>query len=133
MADRETTTHIDLDFSKGNGLVSAIAQDANSKEVLMCAFMNREAFETTLATGYAHYYSRSRDSLWKKGESSGHLQKIREIRVDCDQDCVLMLVEQTGVACHTGRRSCFYRRAVNTEELDFLDQDKTPGDTSEKA
>ncbi|WP_319477764.1 phosphoribosyl-AMP cyclohydrolase [Marispirochaeta aestuarii] len=133
MADRETTTHIDLDFSKGNGLVSAIAQDADSKEVLMCAFMNREAFEATLATGYAHYYSRSRDSLWKKGESSGHLQKIREIRVDCDQDCVLMLVEQTGAACHTGRRSCFYRRAVNAEELDFLDQDKTPRDKSEKA
>ena len=66
MADREMTTHIDLDFSKGKGLVSAIAQDANSKEVLMCAFMNREAFETTLATGYAHYYSRSRDSLWRK-------------------------------------------------------------------
>jgi phosphoribosyl-AMP cyclohydrolase len=132
MSDRETSARVDLDFSKGTGLVSAIAQDAESKEVLMCAFMDREAFEATLTTGYAHYYSRSRNSLWKKGESSGHLQKIREIRVDCDQDCVLMLVEQTGAACHTGRRSCFYRKLAGTEDLAFLNQDKSAGDGSEK-
>ncbi len=116
MADRETTTEIDLDFEKNGGLVSAVAQDIISGEVLMVAFMNREAFEKTLSTGYAHYYSRSRDSLWKKGETSGHLQKVADLRVDCDQDCVLMLVEQTGAACHTGKKSCFYRR-VNGGKL----------------
>ena len=120
MSQRETSETIDLDFSKGNGLVSAIAQDAETKEVLMCAFMNREAFEATVKTGYAHYYSRSRKSLWKKGETSGHLQKVREIRVDCDQDCVLLLVEQTGAACHTGNRSCFYRRETGTGMLEKL-------------
>lgn len=121
MPQRETSTTIDLDFSKGNGLVSAIAQDADSKDVLMCAFMNKEAFEKTLTSGYAHYYSRSRKSLWKKGETSGHLQLVREIRVDCDQDCVLLLVEQTGAACHTGRHSCFYRRVRNPESLDYIE------------
>lgn len=119
MTDRETTRAIDLDFEKNGGLVSAVAQDIISGEVLMVAFMNREAFEKTLATGYAHYYSRSRDTLWKKGETSGHLQKVADLRVDCDQDCVLMLVEQTGAACHTGKKSCFYRR-VNGGRLEQL-------------
>ena len=113
---REEGLEIDLDFEKNGGLVSAVAQDIISGEVLMVAFMNREAFEKTLATGYAHYYSRSRDTLWKKGESSGHLQKVADLRVDCDQDCVLMLVEQTGAAGHTGAKSCFYRR-VEGEHL----------------
>ena len=92
-----------------NGLIAAIAQQAASGEVLMLAWMNREAVETTLRTGYAHYYSRSRKKLWKKGESSGQAQKLIDFRLDCDGDAVLMLVEQTGVACHTGRHNCFFR------------------------
>lgn len=91
-----------------NGLVPAIAQDAHSGRVLMQAYMNREALELTLETRYAHYYSRSRQSLWKKGETSGHVQKVVSIAADCDFDCILMQVEQTGPACHTGERSCFF-------------------------
>ena len=92
----------------GNGLICAIAQDYESGEVLMQAYMNREAFDKTLETGYAHYWSRSRQKLWKKGEESGHLQKVRGIFLDCDKDCVLLKVEQTGAACHTGNYSCFF-------------------------
>ena len=97
------------DLKYDNGLIQAIAQDRDTKEVLMCAFMNQEALEKTIETGIAHYWSRSRQSLWKKGESSGHIQEIVEMRIDCDMDAVLMLVKQTGGACHTGFRSCFYR------------------------
>jgi phosphoribosyl-AMP cyclohydrolase len=93
-------------------LVAAVAQDATTREVLMIAWMDREAWEKTLETGFAHYHSRSRDRLWKKGETSGHVQRVREIRVDCDEDAVLMLVHQTGPACHTGNRTCFYREGV---------------------
>jgi phosphoribosyl-AMP cyclohydrolase len=92
-----------------NGLIQAIVQDFTSKEVLMCAYMNREALEKTVGTGIAHFWSRSRKSLWKKGETSGHVQKVKEIRIDCDLDSVLLLVEQVGGACHMGYRSCFYR------------------------
>lgn len=92
-----------------HGLIAAIVQDAVTREVLMQAFMNEEALRLTLETGIAHYYSRSRKKLWKKGESSGHVQKVREIRIDCDQDAIVMQVEQVGGACHTGFRSCFYR------------------------
>ena len=100
-----------LDFEKMDGLVPAIAQDAETGEVLMMAFMNPEAWERTLDTRIAHYWSRSRNKLWKKGESSGNLQEVQEIRVDCDGDCVLLRVRQVGgAACHTGYRSCFYRR-----------------------
>ncbi|MEQ8483075.1 MAG: phosphoribosyl-AMP cyclohydrolase [Pseudomonadales bacterium] len=91
-----------------DGLVPAVAQDAGSREVLMLAWMNREAIERTLADGFATYYSRSRQALWRKGETSGHLQRLVELRFDCDGDSVLMLVEQTGPACHTNRPSCFY-------------------------
>jgi phosphoribosyl-AMP cyclohydrolase len=102
---------ITLDFEKQGGLVPVITQDAFSGEVLMQAYMNREAWEKTLATGLAHYWSRSRNSLWKKGGTSGNIQEVREIRVDCDNDCVLLKVIQKGsAACHTGRRSCFYRK-----------------------
>jgi len=91
------------------GLVAAIAQDASSLEVLMMAWMNRESLQLTLDTGDAHYWSRSRKSLWKKGETSGHIQHVKELRLDCDGDTLLMKVEQVGgVACHTGRRRCFY-------------------------
>lgn len=91
-------------------LVLAIAQDYKSGEVLMAAFMNKEAFEKTLETGKAHYYSTSRNKIWLKGESSGHVQNVKELRVDCDMDALLIKVEQKGGACHTGYRSCFYRK-----------------------
>jgi phosphoribosyl-AMP cyclohydrolase len=100
-----------LDFGKMGGLVPAIVQDAVSGEVLMLAFMNQEAWERTLATGEAHYYSRSRNQIWHKGDTSGNVQRVKEIFLDCDQDTVLLKVEQVGgAACHTGHRSCFYRR-----------------------
>ena len=92
-----------------NGLVLAVVQDQNSREVLMCAYMNKEALEKTVETRIAHFWSRSRQSLWKKGETSGHFQKVKEIRIDCDMDSLLLLVEQVGGACHMGYRSCFYR------------------------
>lgn len=93
------------------GLVCAIAQDAQSLRVLMVAWMNPEALQKTIATGYAHYYSRSRQKQWMKGEESGHTQKVHELRLDCDGDAIVMLIEQQGgIACHTGRQSCFYRR-----------------------
>lgn len=93
-----------------NGLLTCVATDARSGEVLMVAHMNREALDRTIETGEAWYYSRSRQALWKKGESSGHVQRVVEMRVDCDQDAIWIRVEQRGAgACHTGRRSCFYR------------------------
>ena len=91
-----------------DGLLPAIAQDADSGEVLMLAWMNREAIERTLAEGYACYYSRSRQAMWRKGETSGHLQALKGMRFDCDGDTVLLTVEQTGPACHTNRANCFY-------------------------
>lgn len=94
-----------------HGLVPAIAQDADSGEVLTLAWMNRDALARTAETALAHYWSRSRGKLWQKGEQSGHLQRVREIRLDCDNDVILLLVEQVGgIACHTGRRRCFYQR-----------------------
>jgi phosphoribosyl-AMP cyclohydrolase / phosphoribosyl-ATP pyrophosphohydrolase len=90
-----------------DGLVPVVAQESRSGDVLMLAYANREALERTAATGQAHYYSRSRAALWRKGESSGHVQAVRDVRVDCDGDAVLYRVEQTGPACHTGSRTCF--------------------------
>lgn len=95
-----------------DGLIAAIAQDADSGEVLMLAWMNAEALQQTINSGRAVYWSRSRKELWRKGDTSGHEQHIVEIRVDCDQDAVLLQVRQTGAACHTGRRACFYRIAT---------------------
>jgi phosphoribosyl-AMP cyclohydrolase len=97
-----------------DGLVAAIAQDADTGEVLMLAWMNSEALQLTISTGRAVYWSRSRKALWRKGDTSGHEQHVEEIRVDCDQDAILLKVRQTGAACHTGRRSCFYRIANDT-------------------
>ena len=118
------TPDFSLDFAKGNGLVTAIAVDAESGEVLMLAYMNEESFKLTLETGKVHYWSRSRNKLWKKGESSGNMQELVEMRVDCDKDAVLIRVRQQGPACHEGFRSCFYRSvdeggqlAVNAERL----------------
>jgi len=92
-----------------DGLVPAVAQQHDTGEILMLAWMNRDAVRTTLAEGRACYWSRSRNRLWRKGETSGQVQWLRELRLDCDGDALLLLVEQTGVACHTGRRSCFFR------------------------
>ena len=100
---------VDVEFGD-DGLVPAVAQDADSKAILMLAYVTPDALEKTLETGRAHYYSRSREELWEKGASSGHTQTIREVRVDCDADTLLYLVEQEGGACHTGHESCFYRR-----------------------
>lgn len=91
------------------GLLPVIVQDSKTLEVLMFAYMDEEAFSLTLETGLAHYFSRSRQKLWKKGEESGHFQHVKEARIDCDEDCLLLLVEQDTAACHTGYRSCFYR------------------------
>ena len=99
---------ISIDFGD-SGLVPAIAQDAESEEVLMLAYVSSEALERTRETGVAHYYSRSRETIWEKGETSGHRQHVKEIRVDCDGDTILYRVIQDGGACHTGYRSCFYR------------------------
>jgi len=103
------TTDVDVDLAFDGGLVPAVAQDAESGEVLMLAYVDEEALERTRETGLAHYYSRSREELWQKGETSGHVQHVAEVRVDCDGDALLYLVEQEGGACHTGYRSCFHR------------------------
>ena len=116
-----------LDFGD-DGLVPAVAQDADSGAVLMLAYASPEAVERTRETGLAHYYSRSRDELWQKGGSSGHTQAVSEIRVDCDGDALLYLVDQTGGACHTGYRSCFYR---NIEGETVGDQVFDPDDVYE--
>lgn len=109
------------------GLVTCVATDANTGEVLMVAHMNDEALRKTIASGDAWYYSRSRKSLWRKGESSGHVQRVVEMRMDCDQDAIWIRVEQSGAACHTGRRSCFYRKVTAGEggaRLSFVDAER---------
>lgn len=104
------------DFDKLDGLLPVVTQDAVTREVLMVGFMNREAWQQTLATGYVHYFSRTRQRLWKKGETSGHVQRVVEIRVDCDEDALVLLIEQSGgICCHTGNRSCFYRMLTDGE------------------
>ena len=102
------------------GLVTCVTTDAVSGAVLMVAHMNSEALRKTLESGDAWYFSRSRNSLWRKGETSGHVQKVVELRIDCDQDAVWLRVEQTGAACHTGRASCFYRRVGADGALSFI-------------
>jgi phosphoribosyl-AMP cyclohydrolase len=105
---------IQLDFKKTGGLIPAIVQDFATGEILMLAYMNQEAFEATLSSGNATYYSRSRQTLWIKGETSGNVQRVKEVRIDCDNDTVLLKVEQIGgAACHTGHHSCFYKKLEN--------------------
>ncbi len=121
---QETTLTEKPDFAKGNGLLPVIVQEAFSRRVLMLAYMNETAWIKTVETGLAHYWSRSRNKLWLKGESSGHVQKVRAMYVDCDADTLLIEVEQTGAACHEGYASCFFRRLENgafviTEERVF--------------
>ena len=110
-----------------SGLVTCVATDVATGDVLMVAHMNDEALRKTIASGEAWYFSRSRNALWRKGETSGHTQRVVEMRMDCDQDAVWIKVEQTGAACHTGRRSCFYRKVdagENAAQLSFVDADK---------
>ncbi|MCP3941251.1 MAG: phosphoribosyl-AMP cyclohydrolase [Desulfobacteraceae bacterium] len=110
------TSDFELDFEKGKGLIPAIVQDCNTGEVLMLAYMNQVSFNETLASGKATYYSRSRQALWKKGETSGHVQYVRQIRVDCDHDTILLKVEQVGgAACHKGYKSCFFKIVENNK------------------
>ncbi len=104
-----------IDWDK-NPTIPAIAQESKSNEILMLAYMNQEAYELTLSTGYAHYFSRSKQRIWKKGESSGHTQKINDILLDCDADTLILKIEQKGVACHTGRKSCFFT-SVTQEKI----------------
>ena len=109
-----------IDFDKSGGLVPAIAQDADTGAVLMLAWMNREAYEETLRTGRACYFSRSRGRLWRKGEESGHVQEVREVLLDCDADTILLKVRQVGgAACHEGYASCFFRR-VEADGLEVV-------------
>jgi phosphoribosyl-AMP cyclohydrolase len=105
-----------MELKYENGLIPVIVQDAGSGDVLMMAYADKEAVTLTRETGFAHYYSRSRKKLWKKGEESGHFQAVTKILVDCDGDCLLYLVVQAGAACHTGHRSCFYR-TIDGEEI----------------
>lgn len=114
-----------LDFDKAGGLIPAVVQDAESGEVLMVAYLNEEAFERTRQTGRMHYYSRSRGKLWMKGETSGHVQEVREILVDCDQDSAVFKIRQVGgAACHTGYRSCFHRRLEPDGTLSVTEPEK---------
>jgi phosphoribosyl-AMP cyclohydrolase len=124
MATKQTIEEV-LEFIPkfdDNGLIPAIAQDAKTGQVLMVAFMNREALDLTIQTGYATYFSRARRKLWKKGEESGHLQKVEQILVDCDQDCLILKVTVDTGQCHTGYQSCFYRalKKGSSKELDFI-------------
>jgi phosphoribosyl-AMP cyclohydrolase len=100
----------EVDFKKGDGLVPVVTQDASSGKVLMVAYANEQAVKLTLETRFAHYWSRSRDKLWKKGEESGHVQKVREVLIDCDGDTLIYVVDQDGPACHTGNETCFFRK-----------------------
>lgn len=112
-----------LDFKKMDGLVPAVVQDHQTGEVLMVAFMNPEAWETTLRTGKATFYSRTRQTLWTKGLTSGNVQLVKEIRIDCDDDTVVLKVEQVGgAACHTGHRSCFFKRVDKDQNVEVVDE-----------
>ena len=112
-----------IDWEKMNNLIPVITQDATSNEVLMLAYMNKEALELSIKTSYAHYFSRSKQRIWKKGESSNHLQEIVDILLDCDNDTLLLKVNQSGVACHTGRKSCFFTKLTTNEIISDVEID----------
>ena len=109
-----------LDWQK-NPIIPAIAQESKTNDILMLAYMNKEAYDLTLSSGYAHYFSRSKQRIWRKGESSGHTQKIDDILLDCDADTLILKIEQKGVACHTGRKSCFFTSVMQNKTI--LDQE----------
>ncbi len=112
---------VTLDFEKLDGLVPAVVQDYETGDVLMVGFMNQQAWETTLRTGKATFYSRTRQTLWTKGLTSGNVQLVKEIRIDCDDDTVVLKVEQVGgAACHTGHRSCFYKRVTEDQTIEVV-------------
>ena len=122
-----------LDFTKAGGLVAAIAQDHETREILMVAWMNEESYRRTLETGQAVYWSRSRQKLWHKGEESGNVQNLKALSIDCDGDVVLMEVEQVGdAACHTGKRSCFFRKLEDGGIVDVGVQVFDPGEVYSK-
>jgi len=114
-----------IDFEKQDGLVPVITQDSTTNEVLMLAYMNKEAVELTLKTNFAHYFSRSKQRIWKKGESSNHTQEVESIKIDCDNDTILLQVKQEGVACHTGRKSCFFTDLATNEISSEVEVDTT--------
>jgi phosphoribosyl-AMP cyclohydrolase len=107
----------DLAFEKGNGLIPVVVQDYSSSEVLTLAYVNEEALRKSIETGYAHYFRRSKGKVMKKGETSGHVQKLRDVWVDCDYDALIFLVEQKGVACHLGKETCFHNRLTESKKL----------------
>ena len=122
-----------VDFTKGKGLVTAIAQDAGSGEILMVANMNEESLARTIELGQAVYWSRSRQKLWHKGEESGNVQQVKEFYLDCDGDAILLKVEQIGgAACHTGKRSCFFRKLENNALVDVGEQVFNPDEVYKK-
>jgi phosphoribosyl-AMP cyclohydrolase len=127
MSEIMTEVLRELHFDE-HGLVAAVAQQHDTGEVLMLAWMNRQAVEATLRTGRAHYWSRSHGRLWRKGESSGQVQRLVELRIDCDGDALLLLVDQHGVACHTGRRSCFFRAVRQGALVEIAAPLVTPGE-----
>ena len=127
MNDKDPSPLLDAIVFGDGGLIPAIAQQHDSGEVLMMAWMNRAAVSETLSTGRVCYWSRSRKALWRKGETSGQIQKLVEMRLDCDGDTLLLIVDQSGVACHTGRRNCFYR-AMRDGELVTIAEVETPPD-----
>ena len=114
-----------IDWEKTNGLIPVVTQDATTNEVLMLAYMDKEALELTISTNYAHYFSRTKQRIWKKGESSNHTQEIVNIMLDCDNDTLLLKVNQEGVACHTGRKSCFFTDLQTNEEVSKVEVDTT--------
>ena len=116
---------LELNFAKGSGLIPAIVQDVNSLEVLMVAYINSDAFEKTKHTGKMHYFSRSKERIWMKGETSGHVQEVVEILVDCDADALVFKVNQVGgAACHTGYNSCFFRQVTGEDGMRIIKQER---------
>lgn len=114
-----------IDWEKMGGLIPVVTQEVDTNEVLMLAYMDKEALELTLKTNIAHYFSRSKQRIWKKGESSGHIQEVIDILIDCDDDTILLKVKQTGVACHTGRKSCFFTSMKTNKEVSKIEVDTT--------
>jgi phosphoribosyl-ATP pyrophosphohydrolase/phosphoribosyl-AMP cyclohydrolase len=114
-----------IDWEKMDGLIPVVTQDSTTNEVLMLAYMDKEALALTMQTNIAHYFSRSKQRIWKKGESSGHIQEVEDVLLDCDDDTILLKVKQTGVACHTGRKSCFFTSIKDEKEISSIEVDTT--------